>query len=194
MARSRGCRRSVAGCAGGDFHGQVASGYSLGPGQAVRVSVYPGGGLDQQDVLAGGGLGDGAPGGGGGAAGGDLPAQPPGVAVSDQLGGPEGDLRVVAHVQESGRLDVLVTLRIAGGEAGGVDHRRHGRGRDRVGDGDLTRDQAEGALHRGKAEHVPGSEGDCRGGRVELVESGRWYLDGCARSRIDHYAVYTPPG
>jgi hypothetical protein len=111
MARSRGCRRSAAGCAGGDFHGQVASGYSLGPGQAVRVSVYPGGGPDQQDVLAGGGLGDGQLGRGGGAAGGDLPAQPPGVAVSDQLGGPEGDLRVVADVQESGRLDVLVTLR-----------------------------------------------------------------------------------
>jgi hypothetical protein len=30
----------------------VPSGYSLGPGQAVRVSVYPGGGPDQQDILA----------------------------------------------------------------------------------------------------------------------------------------------
>src|SRR6185437_362438 len=111
------------------------------PGQTVRVSVYLGSGPEQQDVLTGGGLGDGQLGRGGGAAGGNLPAQPPSVAVSDQLGGPEGDLRVVAHVQESGRLDVLVTLRIAGSEAGGVDHRRHGRGCDRVGDGDLTRDQ-----------------------------------------------------
>src|SRR5260370_6661137 len=110
MARSRGCRRSVAGCAGGDFHGQVASGYSLGPGQAMRVSVYPGGGPDQQDVLAGGGLGDGQLGRGGGAAGGDLPAPPPGVALSDQLGGPEGDLRGGAPVPESCRRVGLVTL------------------------------------------------------------------------------------
>src|SRR5258708_3850245 len=96
----------------------------------------------------------------------------------------------IAQVQESGRFDVLVTLRIAGGEAGGVNHRRHGRGRDRVGDGDLTRDQAEGALHRGKAEHVPGSEGDCRGGRVELVDAGRWYLDGCGRGGVGHDGAF----
>src|SRR5260370_33988656 len=102
MARSRGCRRSVAGCAGGDFHGQVASGYSLGPGQAMRVSVYPGGGPDQQDVLAGGGLGDGQLGRGGGAARGDLPAPPAGGAVSALVGGTGGDLRVGAHGPETG--------------------------------------------------------------------------------------------
>ena len=99
---SRGCRRSGAGCAGGDLHVQVASGQSLGLGQAVRIPVDPGGGANLQDVFTGGGLGDGQLGRGAGAASSDLPAQPPCGTVLDQLGGPEGDLRVVVDVQESG--------------------------------------------------------------------------------------------